>query len=276
MWNYAVKLINGETSYVVACIVCFKVSPSVPFIIFSAAERDNVFNPHIWFENIMSKIWEYLSVSKISPQLVLALWYEESSITSNIISDWDRFISYFVRDWKPEQECGEESLIKCLKLFSFLLDFPFFISWTEAAKEGVSNWRKVWILIMAKNTLMMKGLLVLTNATSVNIPPLTQAIWGCIWKYTPEKNQTNATSVTMHPIMQAHWGHIWKRTVEKSQSNVTTVTLHLQCDSASSHVSNVGTHLKIHTGDKSNSVTSHLFEETFENAQWRKFKCNQG
>ena len=125
---------------------------------------------------------------------------------------------------------GKIYIIFCQSRMSLMFflksDFCFSISWTEAAKEGVSNWRKVWILIMAKNTLMMKGLLVLTNATSVNIPPLMQAIWGYIWKYTLEKNRTNATCVTMHPIMQAHWGHIWKRTVERSWWNVVSATMH--------------------------------------------------
>ena len=102
---------------------------------------------------------------------------------------------------------------------------------------------------------------------------LAKTLLGALSNSALGKSLTNAT---LCPLKQTIWEHIWKRTVEKSQSNVTTVTLHLQCDSASSHVSNVGTHLKIHTGDKSNSVTSHLFEETFQNAQWRKFKCNQG
>ena len=97
-----------------------------------------------------------------------------------------------------------------------------------------------------------------TNAISVTLCLVGRITWGHTWKSTQEENRTNAANVTMHPHTHIIWERIWKRTVEKSQSNVTTVTLHLQCDSASSHVSNVGTHLKIHTGDKSNSVTSHL------------------
>ena len=153
---------------------------------------------------------------------------------------------------------GKIYIIFCQSRMSLMVflksDFSFSISWTEAAKEGVSNWRKVWILIMAKITLMMIGLLVLTNATSVNIPPLRQANWGNIWKYTPEKNQTNATSVTMHPIMQAHWGHIWKRTVEKSQWNVVSATMHPLGQAIWGHISK-------HTMEKShtnaNNVTLH-------------------
>ena len=41
-----------------------------------------------------------------------------------------------------------------------------------------------------------------------------------------EKNQTNATTVRMHHITQAIWGSIWKYTVEKRQINATSVTLH--------------------------------------------------
>ena len=32
---------------------------------------------------------------------------------------------------------------------------------------------------------------------------------GNIWKRTVEKSQTNATSVIMHPLVQAIWGNIW-------------------------------------------------------------------
>ena len=55
-------------------------------------------------------------------------------MTSNILSDWDRFTTYFVRDWKPEQECGKESL----KQMS-LLYVPFSVSWIEAATEIMPN-----------------------------------------------------------------------------------------------------------------------------------------
>ena len=53
-----------------------------------------------------------------------------------------------------------------------------------------------------------------TNATSADMHPLMQAIWGHIYEHIVEKNQTNATSVIMHPLIQAIWGSIWKHTVE--------------------------------------------------------------
>jgi len=61
------------------------------------------------------------------------------------------------------------------KVFLFKL---FFVGRTEAAKEDASNWRKWWIMIMAKITLIVRGFL--TNATSVNILPFGGAVWGDI------------------------------------------------------------------------------------------------
>ena len=72
-----------------------------------------------------------------------------------------------------------------------------------------------------------------------------QEIWGHIWKRTLEKSQINATNATMHLLRQAIWGTIWKYTVEKSQTNATNATMLFQ-------------------GRK--------FEDTFENAHWRKVK----
>ena len=77
-------------------------------------------------------------------------------------------------------------------------------------------WGDIWKFTVEKNQ---------TNATSVTMHPLLQVIWGDIWRSTLEKSQTNATSVIMHPLGQAIWGHIWKRTVEKSQTNATCVIM---------------------------------------------------
>jgi len=61
----------------------------------------------------------------------------------------------------------------------FLIKLSIFIvGRTEVAKEDASNWRKWWILIMAKITLIVRGFL--TNATSVNILPFGGAVWGDI------------------------------------------------------------------------------------------------
>ena len=57
----------------------------------------------------------------------------------------------------------------------FLIKLSIFIvGRTEVAKEDASKWRKWWILIMAKITL------ILTNATSVNRLPFGGAVWGDI------------------------------------------------------------------------------------------------
>ena len=80
-----------------------------------------------------------------------------------------------------------------------------------------THWRKikqmqpVWFCILwckqfedaFENTQWRKNQ---TNATSVTLHPLMQAIWGSVWKHIVEKNQTNATSVTLHPLMQVIWG----------------------------------------------------------------------
>ena len=50
----------------------------------------------------------------------------------------------------------------------------FLVGRTEAAKEDASNWRKWWIMIMAKITLIVRGFL--TNTTSVNILPFGGAV----------------------------------------------------------------------------------------------------
>ena len=121
-----------------------------------------------------------------------------------------------------------------------------------------THWRKikqmqpVWFCILwckqfedaFENTQWRKNQ---TNATSVTLHPLMQAIWGSIWKHTVEKNQTNATSVTLHPLMQVIWGRIWKHTVEKNLTNKFN-----QCDYASYHVFNL----------------------RIDNARWRKIKLN--
>ena len=49
---------------------------------------------------------------------------------------------------------------------------------------------------------------------------------GNIWEHTVEKSQTNATSVTLHLLMQAIWGLIWKHTLGKKRSNATIVIMH--------------------------------------------------
>ena len=109
---------------------------------------------------------------------------------------------------------------------SFFIQFSlFWVSWTEAVKEGVSNWKKWWISVKVKITLM--AIRQFKNATRVNIPPLGWAIWGHIWQYTVEKSQTHAVSVILHHLGQAIWGDIWKYPAEKSQINAASVTLHL-------------------------------------------------
>ena len=60
-----------------------------------------------------------------------------------------------------------------------------------------------------------------TNANSVIMHHIKQAIWGLIWKHIAGKSQTNATSVVMHFLKQAIWGNVWKYTTEKRQTNAT-------------------------------------------------------
>ena len=60
-----------------------------------------------------------------------------------------------------------------------------------------------------------------TNANSVIMHHIKQAIWGLIWKHIAGKSQTNATSVVMHFMKQAIWGNVWKYTTEKRQTNAT-------------------------------------------------------
>ena len=80
------------------------------------------------------------------------------------------------------------------------------------------------------------------------MPLLRQAIWEHIWKCTVEKSQTNATNATLHPLRQAIWGHIWKPTEAKSYTNAPSVTMQY----ASSRSDVLRTHLKTHSGEKSN------------------------
>ena len=62
--------------------------------------------------------------------------------------------------WGRGGEGGRGGLHNFQKIYIF----TFWVSWTKAAREGAPNWRKWWILIMAKITLMVKGRL--TNATT--------------------------------------------------------------------------------------------------------------
>ena len=61
-------------------------------------------------------------------------------------------------------------------------------------------WRDIRKYILEKN---------LTNADKCRqmqtLPPLIDAIWGLIWKYTVEKCQINAIYVIMQSILQAIW-----------------------------------------------------------------------
>ena len=105
---------------------------------------------------------------------------------------------------------------------------------------------------------------------------LVQTFWEHIWKYTAEQSQINASCVTVHPLRQAIWGHIWKRPVEKSKSNATNVNEDSfentqnkcnRCDFASSRKGN----LKVHLIRMWMCIAwIRRFEETYENAQWRK------
>ena len=78
-------------------------------------------------------------------------------------------------------------------------------------------WGLIWKHIAGKSQ---------TNATSVVMHFLKQAIWGNVWKYTTDKGRSSATSVIMHPLGQAIWGHIWKHIAEKSQTSATSVSMH--------------------------------------------------
>ena len=53
----------------------------------------NAFNPHLWFENVISNVENLLSVWRISPQCVLAPYFGESSISWYILSNWDNVLS---------------------------------------------------------------------------------------------------------------------------------------------------------------------------------------
>ena len=79
--------------------------------------------------------------------------------------------------------------------------------------------------------------------------PFWKEISGVIWKCTVEKSQTNAINATFHPFRQ---GHIWKRSGEKSYKCNQAMWLCL--------------------------LWSELFQSTFENARWKKYKykykCN--
>ena len=66
------------------------------------------------------------------------------------------------------------------------------------------------------------------------------------YQRTVEKSQTHATKVIMHLLSRGIWGDIWNRAVEKSQINVTNVIKYI--------------------------FSGRPFDETFENAQWRKIK----
>ena len=118
-----------------------------------------------------------------------------------------------------------------------------------------------------------------------------QAIWGVIWKSTVGKSQTNATNAITHLFRQEIWGNIWKHTMGKSQTNATNATmqyasahvnslrrhlaihytveegktnvyeelwnknsktLSIKTSFASFYASALRTHLKTHSGEKSN------------------------
>ena len=107
-------------------------------------------------------------------------------------------------------EVRQEKLAANVQTCFLKLIFNFLVSWTEAAKEGASTWRKWWKLIMAKMALVLVGRF--GNATSVNIHPLGREIWEYIWKHTVEKSQTNAA---MHHLVQTPYRiHLIKHNVE--------------------------------------------------------------
>ena len=127
------------------------------------------------------------------------------------------------------------------------------------------------------------------------MPLLRQTIWGHIWKNTSRKSQTNATSVSLAALIQVLWGLIWNYTVEESQTNATSAqcvhwtVFFLSTESGGTHcptsrLSYHWTHLKIHTGEKSNkcnqcefgcydpsSLRSHMKLHSGEESN----KCNQ-
>ena len=65
-----------------------------------------------------------------------------------------------------------------------------------------------------------------TNAISVAMHPLRQAIWELIWKHILAKSQISATNMNMHPLRQSVWGLTWKHTEAKSEMSAIRVTLH--------------------------------------------------